>query len=175
MALAPVLERREEDLFPAGRVPFILLAAGVQEPGNLGAILRVAEGAGATGAVVTEGSAWPFQDRCARATAGAILRLPVIASLPVPEAVSFLSRRGLRAVAADPREGEDYRAAELGGPIALLLGSEAHGLPRELRGAADLAVRIPLRGRLESLNVAAAAAILCFEVARRRDGLPGGS
>ncbi|HET6204222.1 MAG TPA: RNA methyltransferase [Planctomycetota bacterium] len=168
-AIAPVPAWGEEDLFPTGGDPFLLVAAGVQDPGNLGALLRVAEAAGATGFLATDGSARPFQDRCARASAGALFRVPVLAGLAAVDAAALLARRGLRLLAADSRGGEDFRRADLAGPIALLLGSEGHGLPPALRRAADLRVRIPLRGRVESLNVAAAAAVLAFEVARRRE------
>ncbi|MCI0588109.1 MAG: RNA methyltransferase [Planctomycetes bacterium] len=175
VAIAPAPDWKEEDLFPPGREPLLLLAAGVQDPGNLGALLRVAEAAGATGFLATTGCAWPFQDRCARASAGSIFRLPALAGLSTREALALVGRRGLRLLAADPHGGEDYRRADLSGPIALLLGSEGQGLPAELRGAARPAVRIPLRGRVESLNVAAAAAILAFEVARRREEASAGT
>ncbi len=175
VALAPAPEWREEDLFPPGREPLLLLAAGVQDPGNLGALLRVAEAAGATGFLATTGCAWPFQDRCARASAGSIFRLPTLAGLSTGDAIALVDRRGLRLLAADPRGGEDYRRVDLSGPIALLLGSEGQGLPPELRRAARPSVRIPLRGRVESLNVAAAGAILAFEVARRREEASAGT
>lgn len=140
---------------------FVVIVAGVADPGNLGTILRVAEAAGADAVVLTEGSVDPFNPKVVRSSAGALFHVPIA----VDVAVGALAALGLPLVAAAATGGTPYDEAPLGPPIALVLGGEAHGVPDGLE--VDGVVSIPHLGRAESLNVAMAAAVLCFEVARR--------
>jgi RNA methyltransferase, TrmH family len=100
--------------------------------------------------------------------AGSLFHLPVIAGVPWPRLRTALRRRGLRLVGADPHAQRTVDRAPLSDPVALVLGNEAHGLPEQVAADLDLVVRIPLAGRAESLNLAAAAAVLLYEATRRR-------
>jgi TrmH family RNA methyltransferase len=147
----------------------VVVAAALQNPGNLGALLRCAEAAGATGALLTRGCADAFSWKALRGSMGSALRLPHVAGLSPPEAVSRLRAQQVALVlaAADGR-GQRYDAWDWRRPSALALGSEGSGLPRELEDAADARVSIPMAGPVESLNVTAAAAVVLFEAARQR-------
>jgi TrmH family RNA methyltransferase len=144
---------------------FLLVADQVQDPGNLGTIVRTALAAGATAVAATSGGVDPYNPKVLRATAGALFRLPVIC-----EAAAALSRalsqRGVRVLVADARGSLDYRDVPVDRPIAIVVGNEARG-PDPVWPAVGTTVRIPLFGPAESLNVAVAAALLAYEVARR--------
>jgi RNA methyltransferase, TrmH family len=148
--------------------PLALAATGVQNPGNLGALLRSAEAAGATAAWLAAGCADPFSWKSLRGAMGSAFRLPLHRGLPEHELVDALRSQGLRVLAADPRGDQRYDRMDYRGPVAVLLGGEGAGLGRELLEAADARVAIPLRGAVESLNVAVAAGLLLFEAARQR-------
>lgn len=149
------------------RAPFVVVLVEVAEPGNVGTLIRTAAAAGA-GAVVAVGGADPWSPKAFRASAGALAAVPpVVAAESAVEAVARLRAAGYRVAAAVARDGLAPTDADLDAPIALLLGNEAHGLAAEVVAAADLAVTVPISPAVESLNVAAAAAVLCFEVARR--------
>jgi len=146
----------------------VVVAWHVQDPGNLGAIIRAAEAAGASGVVTTRGGADPFHPRAVRGSAGSILRVPVARESDPSSLPSRLRSRGLSIAAAVPRGGTRYDRADLAGPLALLVGSEGSGLPPELERSVDLRVTIPMMGRVESLNVAVSTALLLFEARRQR-------
>jgi TrmH family RNA methyltransferase len=144
----------------------------VRDPGNAGTILRTAHAAGCGGVVVSERSVDVYNEKAARASAGALFHVPFAREVESGAAVASLRARGatLLAAAADgDRElYDDDVGAALAGPVAILFGNEAHGLDGALREQADMVVRIPMRDRAESLNLAAAAAVILFEAARRR-------
>ena len=144
-----------------------LLLDGVQDPGNLGSIVRSADGAGCEVVLVADASADALHPRAVRATMGSIFRVAVTRE-PVAAALSRLARTGFRLVGADPHDGCDYDRASLSGKIALCLGGEGPGLSADVRERLDERVRIPLRAGVESLSVPAAAAVLLFEIARQR-------
>jgi TrmH family RNA methyltransferase len=158
---------REEDLL-AGGTPLVVVAAGVRDPGNLGALLRTAEAAGATGCITMRGGADPFRDKAVRGSMGSVFRLPVLHGLDDKAVAEFARRRALRLAVADGSGERDYTNADFRGPLALVVGAEAAGVPEELGRAAGERVRIPLRPPVESLNVAVAAGVLLFEVQRQR-------
>lgn len=137
----------------------------VQDPGNLGTIARAAEGAGVSGLLLTPGTADPGNPKALRASAGSLLRLPAVVAV---DPASTLRERGLTLVATAGKGGVAYERADLAGAFALLLGQEGGGVSDALARAADLQVTIPMSGGLESLNVAAAAAVILFEAARQR-------
>lgn len=168
VALANRPTQSVEDLLAIEEKPFLLVAAGVSDPGNLGSLIRTADAAGATGVVVAEGSVSPFNPKCVRATMGSILHLPVVEKVPLASILESFRARGVRAVATDPHAGIEFRDADYSGPVALCLGGEASGIPEEMKKAASLTVRIRLQHEVESLNVAAAGAILLFEIAEQR-------
>jgi TrmH family RNA methyltransferase len=150
-----------------GGSPLAVVACGVQDPGNLGAIWRTADAAGATGLVAAGDCASLTHARTVRASMGSVFRLPAAESGLAP-VVAGLRGGGLRIVGATPRGGIPYDTADWSGPVALVLGGEGAGLPPEIAGALDSAVFVPMAPDVESLSVGAAAAVLLFEAARRR-------
>ena len=146
----------------------VCVLAEVRDPGNAGTVLRAADAFGADAVVTTRGSVDPQSPKAARAAAGSLFHLPVVAGVPWPELAAALRGRGLRLVGADPHAQAGVDQAPLGEPVALVLGNEAHGLPAEIAADLDLVVRVPLAGRAESLNLAAAAAVLLYETSRQQ-------
>jgi RNA methyltransferase, TrmH family len=140
----------------------------VRDPGNAGTVLRSADAAGAAGVVFTEGSVDVYNPKTVRASAGSVFHVPVVREVPALETIATLRGRGFRVLAMDAQGARDLYTSDLSGPIAYVFGNEAHGLPAEVRSAADATVRVPLAGRAESLNLAAAASVCLFEWARRR-------
>jgi len=156
-----------EDLL--GSNALVVVLAGVQDPGNVGAIVRSADALNASGVVACRGSADPLGPKAVRASAGSVLRLPVLADSPPPKAVlDELRRRGVQQYAATVSGERPPHGCDLSHPCALWIGSEGAGLPAEIAAAADARIRIPLRSRVESLNAAAAATILLYEASRQR-------
>jgi len=148
----------------------VALLANVRDPGNAGTVLRTADAAGARAVVFADASVDPYNGKCVRASAGSLFHLPVVAGARLKEAVVTLRDAGLRIVAADGRAGRglddpDVRAW-LGEPTAWMFGNEAWGLPPELAALADESVAVPIYGRAESLNLAAAAAVCLYASAR---------
>jgi tRNA(Leu) C34 or U34 (ribose-2'-O)-methylase TrmL len=139
----------------------------VRDPGNAGTVLRAADAFAADAVVTTHGSVDPQSPKAARAAAGSLFHLPVVAGVAWPALRTALRERGLRLVGADPHAATTVDRAPLSEPVALVLGNEAHGLPAQVAADLDLIVRIPLAGRAESLNLAAAAAVLLYEASRR--------
>ncbi|HET7216768.1 MAG TPA: RNA methyltransferase [Vicinamibacterales bacterium] len=142
--------------------------AGVQDAGNVGAIIRAAEGCGATGAVAIEGTADPFGWKALRGAMGSTLRLPIATRQPLATTIVELQRRGVTVAAAVPREGAPLPRCDLRGPMAILLGGEGAGLDASTVAAATLHITIPMRAPVESFNVAITAALILYEAARQR-------
>jgi len=146
----------------------VAIAVGVQNPGNVGALLRTAEAAGATGAYLVEGTADPLSWKALRGSMGSAFRFPHFHGLTAEEALSRIKGRGLKVIATTRHGGLRYDEVDWAKPLALVLGSEGSGLPEGLTEKADIRVTIPMLGRVESLNVSVAAGILLFEAARQR-------
>jgi TrmH family RNA methyltransferase len=148
----------------------VALLANVRDPGNAGTVLRTADAAGAHAVVFADASVDPYNGKCVRASAGSLFHLPVVAGTRLEEAVVSLREAGLRIVAADGRAGRSLDDPEvqdrLAGPTAWMFGNEAWGLPPELVALADEPVAVPIYGRAESLNLAAAAAVCLYASAR---------
>jgi len=156
---------------PAGRaggsgLDLVALLANVRDPGNAGTVLRTADAAGAHAVVFADASVDPYNGKCVRASAGSLFHLPVVAGARLGDAVAALREVGLRIVAADGRAGctldDPGVQARLAEPTAWMFGNEAWGLPPELVALADEAVAVPIYGRAESLNLAAAAAVCLY-------------
>lgn len=146
----------------------VAVAVGVQDPGNLGTLVRSCEAAGGTGLVVTGPTAHPFGWRALRGSMGSALRLP-IARVPDPAAaLASLRAHGLRLVALSAEATLVLHEADLHGPVALIAGAEGAGLPASIQAQADLRIRIPMHAPVESLNVGVATSLVLFEVARQR-------
>ena len=146
----------------------VLAAAGLQDPGNAGAIVRSAAAAGATGVVLDELSADPWGWKALRASMGSVFHLPVVRSREVASLIEEWRGSGVRIVATVPRGGVPMYDVDFTVPTALLLGGEGSGLPDGLIAAADTRVSIPMHGGIESLNAAVAAAVLLYEAHRQR-------
>jgi TrmH family RNA methyltransferase len=149
----------------------VLIAVDVQDPGNLGAIIRVAEAAGATGVVAAGASADPFGWKAVRGSMGSALRLPLSIVLRVEDALDTARRAGCRVVAAIPRHGVPLETAPLAGPTAVLIGGEGPGLPVDVIRSADARVTIGMESPVESLNAAITAALVLYEARRQRQAL----
>ena len=169
--------------------PLLVVLAGVQDPGNIGTILRTAAAFGATGAVTAasgqSGTANPFSPKALRASAGAALHLPILAGMSLPILLTQLKIAGVHTLATsvhesagrspDTQEKNEVQPllapweVDWCQPVALLVGNEGAGLPEEIERSADARIRIPMSSGIESLNAAAAAAVLFYEAARQRN------
>lgn len=143
-----------------------VILAGVADPGNAGTIIRTADALGAGAVVLTEGSVDPHNGKCVRSTAGSLFHVAVASDAPVREALAEARSCGLEIVAADGRADVELGSEEaeriLRGPVAWVFGSEAHGILPVVRAEAAHAIAVPMAGRAESLNLAAAAAICLY-------------
>jgi len=146
----------------------VLGLVGLQDPGNAGTLVRVAEAAGCAGVVFSSGSVDVWNPKVVRASAGSILRVPVVEGVEPTDLVAAGHGASLTVVATTAGAGTAPEDLDLAGPALLLVGSEAHGLPRSLVDAADQRVTIPMQGEVESLNAAVAGSLLAFEAARQR-------
>ena len=153
-------------------VPLLVIAVGLQNPGNLGGLLRSSEAAGASGAYLTEGSADAFSWKALRGSMGSAFRLPQVRGISARTALDRARDRGLQVVATDAHASRAYDEVDFRRPTALLFGAEGSGLAAEIAASADRRVRIPMRASVESLNVGVAAGVLLFEAARQRRARP---
>jgi len=163
-----------DDLLEPAAEPgaLVVVCVEVQDPGNLGTVVRSAQAAGAVGIISCDGNADPYGPKSVRASAGAVFHLPIVAGGAPVEVLEELGSWGMRRIGARATGGAAYHDADLRGPTALVLGNEAHGLAPEVEAVLDGLISIPMAEPAESLNVAAAAAVLCFEAARQRHMLP---
>ncbi len=152
----------------AGEPPFVAVLDSIQDPQNLGAILRSAEAAGVHGVIIPKRRAVGLTPAVAKASAGAFVHLPVVQVTNLVRTVLELKDAGLWIVAADQDGETSLWEARLDGPLAVVVGSEGKGIHRLLRETCDFTVRIPMLGKIESLNASVAAALLFYEVRRRR-------
>jgi len=159
-------------LEPCGAPRTILALDGVEDPQNLGAIIRVAEAAGVQGLVLTRRRAPPLSAAVSRASAGAVEWLPVARVPNLPRAINYLKSKGFWVFGADPAGGDELYGLPprlLLGDRVVVLGAEGRGLRRGVDQVLDYRIRVPMTGRVASLNVAAAAAVVLFELRRRAD------
>jgi RNA methyltransferase, TrmH family len=160
----------------AARPRLVVLLANVRDPGNAGTVLRTADAVGSDGVIFADASVDPYNSKCVRASAGSIFHLPLAVGCPLPQAAEALRGAGLRILAADGgarrQLGDVSSDGTLARPTAWLFGNEAWGLPADLLGFADEAVAVPIYGRAESLNLAAAAAVCLYATARAQRSRP---
>jgi len=174
-ALAAAHEYAElDDIFALaeqrGEPPFIILADGISDPHNLGAILRSAEAAGAHGVVVPKRRAVGLTWTVGKASAGALEYVPVARVANIAQCVEDLKKRGVWVCAAD-MDGQPWCGASLTGPIALVIGGEDSGVSRLVRERCDIVLSLPMNGKINSLNASCACAIVLYEIARQRAGI----
>jgi TrmH family RNA methyltransferase len=153
--------------------PLVLVLAGIQDPGNFGTILRSAEAFGATGVVALPGTVNAWNPKAVRASAGSIFRMPVL-SLELKECLRDLREGGMRILTTTVHGAEPADMINFTGPVALVIGSEAKGVPDEIARHADASVTIPCPGPVESLNAAVATSVLLYEACRQRQREAGG-
>jgi TrmH family RNA methyltransferase len=146
----------------------VAVLAEVRDPGNAGTIVRSADAAGTDGVVFTTRSVDVYNEKAVRASAGSLFHLPVVRDVELEDAVGGLRDRGMAILATSPDGERSIYEADLTRPTAMVFGNEAHGLSDEAAGLADETIRVPIPGRAESLNLAAATALVLFESARQR-------
>jgi TrmH family RNA methyltransferase len=161
-SLDDVLEKERLQVGP------IMALAGLQDPGNLGTIIRSAEAFGSAGIILGEGTVSPLNAKAVRASAGSIFRLPVVAAAGLEDVVTRLRSKSVRLIATSSHKGTPVDQADLTGPIAAFIGSEGSGLARGLVTQMDEVVAIPHAPQVESLNAGVAGSILLYEAARQR-------
>ena len=149
-------------------VPFLLLLDELEDPHNLGAILRTADAVGVDGVLIPKRRSCPLSATVAKTSAGAVEYVPVARIGNVAQTLNELKREGFWVVGADMDGTADYFTADLTGAVVLVVGSEGHGISRLVRETCDLLVRIPMLGKINSLNVSVAGAVLMYEVLRQR-------
>lgn len=165
--VATVIAMQSHDLADVPSSEPLLVLHDLRDPGNVGTLLRTAEASGFGGVVLTGSSVDVTNPKTVRASAGSMFRIPVVAIDDGIRAFDQLRASGRTVAVTVVRNGTSHEASDLRG-AAIVLGNEAHGIPQELIDAADLEITIPLAGPTESLNVAAAGAVLCFESWRQR-------
>lgn len=148
--------------------PLFLVLENLQDPGNLGTIMRTAEGAGVTGVILSKGSADIYNPKTIRSTMGSIYRVPFLYAEDLQQVLVLLREKGVRSYAAHLQGTETYDREDYTGGTAFLIGNESNGLSQELASCADCYIRIPMEGQLESLNAGVAASILMYEAYRQR-------
>jgi TrmH family RNA methyltransferase len=166
VGVAPFLDVALEDV--SERPACVAILHAVRDPGNAGTVLRSADASGADAVVFTSTSVDVYNPKTVRATAGSLFHLPVVRDAGTEDSIALARERGCRVLAMNADGDDDLYEVDLSGPTAFVFGNEAWGLPPEVARLADATVRVPITGRAESLNLAAAASICLFERARRR-------
>jgi len=167
VAIANIPQRDIEDMLLAQN-PLILVVWGVEKPGNLGALLRTADGAGADAVIIcNEGGVDLYNPNVVRGSLGALFTVPTYA-MPLAQALDWLRQKQVTIVLTSPNATMEYTEPDYTGPVALVLGSEKQGLPELLLQENTTQVKIPMLGRMDSLNVSCSGAILLYEVLRQR-------
>lgn len=172
IAVAQLKAYKLENLF-SGSTPLVVVADRVQDPGNLGTMMRTALALGATGMILTKGSVDAFNPKVVRSAAGALFALPFAENLSIHDCMTACRERGLSILALSADGNTLLADADLKKPIALLLGNEANGLEKEVEQEADMIVSIPMHQSSESLNVAITNAIVLYEASVQRQATTG--
>ena len=174
--VAALVHRKEftvDDAARGAQPPLLVVAAGLQDPGNLGTLLRSAEAFGAGGVILTEGTVSLYNPKTVRATAGSIFRIPTL-SAKVADLLPQLRERGIQLLATSSHKGTPLAEAALHQPAAIFIGNEGAGLPRDILSKMDATVVIPQVRPVESLNAGVAASIILYEAARQRNSAGSG-
>lgn len=158
--LLEIARKKEED-------PFIIILDGIEDPHNLGAIIRTADGAGAHGIIIPKRRAAGISGTVAKASAGAVEYVPVAKVSNIAQTIDKLKEKGVWIGACD-MDGQEYNKADLTGSLAIVIGAEGQGISRLIKEKCDFSISIPMCGRIDSLNASNAAAVLMYEVRRQR-------
>lgn len=166
LAVFPVPRSSLDDL-QLGEAPLILVAESIEKPGNLGAMLRTADAAGVDAVIVCDPRVDAYSPNVVRASRGAVFTVPVMEANS-GQALVFLQRSGIRVLAATPSADSEYTRQDLRGPLAVVVGTEAEGLSEFWLSQADVKVKIPMLGKVNSLNVSVSTALIIYEALRQR-------
>lgn len=158
----------DEVLKTADRLAHLLVLEKIQDPGNLGTMIRTAEGAGVTGIIMDTDTADIYNPKVIRSTMGSVFRMPFVYTEDLPAALDIVKQSGVCLYAAHLKGRYNYEQGDYTGNIGFLIGNEANGLSDKIAEMADTWVKIPMAGQVESLNAAVAASVLMFEAARQR-------
>ncbi|MCE5285294.1 MAG: 23S rRNA (guanosine(2251)-2'-O)-methyltransferase RlmB [Pelosinus sp.] len=174
LALVPPVEYAEiEDILAAakdsGEPPFVVLLDELEDPHNLGAILRTADAAGVHGVLIPRRRSCPLSGTVAKTSAGAVEYVPVARIGNIGQTIDQLKKQGMWIVGADMEGQADYYDADLTGPLVIVVGSEGQGLGRLVKERCDFLVKIPMRGKINSLNASVACSLLLYEVRKQRE------
>ena len=168
LALVRMKQKNLTDVFGSnGCMPFILIAEKLQDPGNLGTIIRTAEGAGVTGIILSSDSVDLYNPKVVRSTMGAIFRVPVYVSDDLIKDIDIIKEKGVTVYGAHLK-GKNIYDRDFKGACAFLIGNEGNGLSEEVSATADELIKIPMKGKVESLNAATSTAVIAYEVLRQR-------
>jgi TrmH family RNA methyltransferase len=168
LALVKQYAYKEKDLLAAPGPSFLMVLENIQDPGNLGTILRAGEGAGITGVLMSETTADVYNPKVIRSTMGSVFRVPFVYTDDLTASLKALKAGGIRLYAAHLDGRNNYEKEDYTVDTGFLVGNEANGLTDETAALADAYVKIPMKGKVESLNAAVAASVLMFEAARQR-------
>lgn len=157
-----------EEVLSSGTVPHLMVLDNLQDPGNLGTIVRTSEGAGVTGVIMSKETVDIYNPKVIRSTMGSIYRMPFYYAEDLLETISVMKDKGIATYAAHLDGKHSYEEENYQKPCAFFIGNEGNGLRDEIADAADIYIRIPMCGQVESLNAAIAATVLMFEAARQR-------
>jgi 23S rRNA (guanosine2251-2'-O)-methyltransferase len=170
IAVSSALEYADfETLFNSDRALVVVLD-GVEDPHNLGAVVRTAEACGASGVLVPERHSAPLSTTVTKASAGASAYVPIVRARNLVNAMDEMKERGLWIVGVDPAAGQDWTSFDYKVPVAIVLGGEHKGLRRLVREHCDVLVRLPMLGKIDSLNISVAAGVVLYEAVRQRQG-----
>ncbi len=172
LAVAEIKEYRLTELLD-GPKPFLVVLDGIQDPGNLGAIIRTAEAAGVSGIILSKETVDPYNPKVVRATMGSLLRLPLVKVDSLLSLIEKLRARQIKTVACDAHGSKNYYETEWQLPLALIFGNEGAGMTKEITAKMDEVIRIPQRKGVDSLNVAVAAGIIMYQVVEKGNKVDG--
>lgn len=153
---------------PTRTKAFLLVLDTIQDPGNIGALIRTADAAGCSGVILTAGCGDIYSAKVVRASMGSIFHLPVVQEIAYEDLISYCRRQGILLAATSLEQSNLYWDADLSGSLALVFGNEGNGVSQKLLDKSPLKVHIPLLGQAESLNVSAAAAVILYDAVRQR-------
>lgn len=153
-----------------GQSPFLLILDGIEDPQNMGAIIRTAECAGVHGIVIPRHQSVEITAAVAKASAGAVEHMPIIQETNLVNVIKELKEKGFWVIGADMDGSQDYFSVTIPSPTVLVIGGEGQGMRRLVKNNCDILVNIPMQGKINSLNAAVASALLIYEVIRQRNG-----
>ena len=168
MAVVKMSDTDLKGILSDKRSPLLLLIENLQDPGNLGTIVRMAEGAGVTGIIMSSNTVDIYNPKTVRSTMGSLYRVPVIYVDDICEVADVCKSKGVTVYAAHLKGTDNYNKKDYTKPTAFMIGNEGNGLTDKLADKADEYVRIPMQGKVESLNAAVACTILTYEAVRQR-------